>query len=235
MPGIAKADSCDHTDDSLSGAILSMDGGTCCRCAPCIFPQVVPLSMNCRHAEIADHEKHGMLRDTSSQSQSAGDEATSELRRYGVLASIQLCDAYHKVRRLEEEIALLQKESAQCVSYCEERVKDLQNMLSALEIEQRPLEEVLGAIWAQSERTYFCASAFQAAADHPLLMRFPQAICAMLRSGIAEYDKHISLARQTMRAHPSAQAAPMQQAAEVQHGDEDGNDSMSDDSESGEV
>jgi hypothetical protein len=152
-----------------------------------------------------------------------------------VLASIQLCEAFHKVRRLKEESMLLERELAQYVQYCEERVQDLQHMVFKIENEQRPLLEVLGAAGIQSVQRYFCASAFQAATDSPLLTRFPQAICALLRAGIAEYSKHITSARQ-IRQHPEGSGAFLQAATEVQHGDAaEADGSMSDDSEVGEL
>ena len=160
----------------------------------------------------------------------AGDEATSELRRYGVLASIQLCEAFHKVRRLEEESALLAQELTQYVRYCEERVQDLQRVLTKVEAGQRPLAEVLGAAEIENVQRYFCAAAFQAAAEHALLARLPRAICALLQSGIAEYRKHIAQVSRTQSQPP---AATVQEAAEERNGDAaDDNSIMSDDSES---
>ena len=166
----------------------------------------------------------------------AGDEAASELRRYGVLASIHLCEAFHKVRRLEEELALLAKELAQYVHYYEEQVEDLHNTVSAVETGQRPLVEVLGAAGIESEQRYFCASAFQAAAGSAVLARFPQAVCALLRAGIAECSKLISLARRFVGEQADAPAAPMQEAAEMQRSDPSDDDSItSDDSGDGGV
>jgi len=164
--------------------------------------------------------------------QPAGVEAASELRRYGVLASIQLCEAFHKVRRLQEERVLLAKELAQYLQYCEGQVQELLTRLAAVEAEQRPLAEVLGAARYHNEQRYFCASALRTAAAAPMLKRFPQAICAVLRAGIAEYSKHISLASQVVREHSHAPAASMSEAAVVQHSDSSDADSiMSDDSE----
>ena len=150
-----------------------------------------------------------------------------------MLASIQLCEAYHKVRRLGEERLLLTKELTQYVRYCEERIHGLCNTLSAVQSGQRPLAEVLGAADVQSEHRYFCASAFEVATGSPVLARIPQAVCALLRAGIAEYNTLLSLARQSPREQVRASASPMEEAMGSLEADASETDTiMSDDSES---
>ena len=127
---------------------------------------------------------------------------------------------------------LLAQELTQYLRYCEGQVRELVTKLAAVEAERRPLAEVLGAAGNHNEQRYFCATAFQAAAASPLLARFPQGVCALMRAGIAEYSKHISLASQVAREQVCAPAASVSLAAVVQHGDSsDADSTMSDDSE----
>ena len=127
---------------------------------------------------------------------------------------------------------LLAQELRQYVQYCEERVQQLQQTVSAVTAGQRPLVEVLGAVGVQSSQRYFCASAFSSPVGLAVLARLPQGVCALLRAAIAEYSKHISMARRLAGEHQDIPAAAMQGAAEVQHGASSDDDSiMSDDSE----
>lgn len=85
-------------------------------------------------------------------------ESGAELRRYGTLKCIQLCDAHHRVQRLEEETALLEKELAQYINYCAAQVATIIALLGRVRTDA--LTEALSFAGLPDSGRYFCASAF---------------------------------------------------------------------------
>ena len=85
-------------------------------------------------------------------------EIGAELRRYGTLRCIQLCDAHHKVLRMEEETVLLEKEMSQYIAYCRDQVISVDAMLSSFE---RDSWHALNFAGLPNSGRYFCQSAFQ--------------------------------------------------------------------------
>lgn len=86
-------------------------------------------------------------------------EAGAELRRYGTLKCIQLCDAHHKVQRLQEEIALLDRELRQYINYCNAKIVSINALLSRVDL--LPLHEALSFAGLPESGRYYCVTGFE--------------------------------------------------------------------------
>ncbi|CAL8465822.1 g5358 [Coccomyxa elongata] len=86
-------------------------------------------------------------------------EAGAMLRRYGTLKCIQLCDAHHKVQRLQEETALLDRELQQYIDYCSAKIVSIDALLSRVGL--LPLHDALDFAGLPKSGRYYCSSGFE--------------------------------------------------------------------------
>lgn len=141
-------------------------------------------------------------------------EAGAELRRYGTLKCIQLCDAHHKVQRLQEETALLGRELQQYIDYCNVNIVSIHALLSRVEL--LPLHEALSFDGLPEAGRYYCLKAFEIVDDCSFLPSgaVKSGVTALLLRAQTEFESLLQSAKQ-IATQPTVLSSTPPQAPDV--------------------